>query len=76
VEMNKVRRKRIQEAISKLEEAKQILEEVQVEEQDSFDNLPGSLQDSEKGEQLSDNISFLDDVVSDLDDQMGQLEEL
>ncbi|WP_270368217.1 hypothetical protein [Eubacterium ramulus] len=74
--MNKVRRKRIQEAISKLEEAKQILEEVQVEEQDSFDNLPGSLQDSEKGEQLSDNISFLDDVVSDLDDQMGQLEEL
>ena len=31
--MNKVRRKRIQEAISKLEEAKQILEEVQVEEQ-------------------------------------------
>lgn len=74
--MNKIRRKRIQEAISKLEEAKQILEEVQVEEQDSFDNLPGSLQDSEKGEQLSDNISFLDDVVSDLDDQMGQLEEL
>lgn len=74
--MNKVRRKRIQEAISKLEEAKQILEEVQVEEQDSFDNLPGSLQDSEKGERLSDNISFLDDVVSDLDDQMGQLEEL
>lgn len=74
--MNKVRRKRIQEAISKLEEAKQILKEVQVEEQDSFDNLPGSLQDSEKGEQLSDNISFLDDVVSDLDDQMGQLEEL
>lgn len=74
--MNKVRRKRIQEAISKLEEAKQILEEVQVEEQDSFDNLPGSLQDSEKGEQLSDNISFLDDVVSNLDDQMGQLEKL
>lgn len=74
--MNKVRRKRIQEAISKLEEAKQILEEVQVEEQDSFDNLPGSLQDSEKGEQMCDNISFLDDVVSDLDDQMGQLEEL
>ena len=74
--MNKVKRKRIQEAISKLEEAKQILQEVQVEEQDSFDNLPGSLQDSEKGEQISDNISFLDDVVSDLDDQMGQLEEL
>lgn len=74
--MNKVKRKRIQEAISKLEEAKQILEEVQVEEQDSFDNLPGSLQDSEKGEQISDNISFLDDVVSDLDNQMGQLEEL
>lgn len=74
--MNKIRRKRIQEAISKLEEAKQILEEVQVEEQDSFDNLPGSLQDSKKGEQMSDNISFLDDVVSDLDDQMGQLEEL
>lgn len=74
--MNKIRRKRIQEAISKLEEAKQILEEVQVEEQDSFDNMPGSLQDSEKGKQISDNISFLDDVVSDLDDQMGQLEEL
>ena len=74
--MNKIRRKRIQEAISKLEEAKQILEEVQVEEQDAFDNLPGSLQDSGKGEQMCDNISFLDDVVSDLDDQMGQLEEL
>ena len=48
--MNKQRRKRIQEALEIIEEAKAILEEVQEEEQEAFDNMPEGLQSSERGE--------------------------
>ena len=42
--MNKVRRKRVQDAITKIEEAKAILEDAQDEEQAAFDNMPEGLQ--------------------------------
>lgn len=48
--MNKVRRKRVQDAITKIEEAKAILEDAQDEEQAAFDNMPEGLQYGERGE--------------------------
>ena len=45
--MNKQRRKYLAEAVSKLEEAMSIVEDVRGEEEDAFYNLPESLQESE-----------------------------
>lgn len=42
--MNKVRRKRLSEALELISQAKDILEEVKDEEQEAFDNLPESFQ--------------------------------
>ena len=50
--MNKARR-------SKLEKVWSVLEEVLQEEQECFDNLPESLQRSDKGEMIEENIDDL-----------------
>lgn len=63
--MNKARRKEIARAIELIEEAREILENVRDEEQDAFDNLPESLQSSERGEAMEEYISTLDDFIDD-----------
>ncbi|MBO5969886.1 MAG: hypothetical protein J6S14_15470 [Clostridia bacterium] len=79
--MNKARRNRIREArhhiaaaaalIEQAEEqlsaACEILAEVEEEEQEAFDNLPDSLQLSEKGEKMEDAISNLQEAEEALD---------
>lgn len=65
--MNKVRRKEISRAIEEIEKAKEILEAVIEEEQESFDNLPESLQASKRGERMEEIISILDDYLEILD---------
>ena len=49
--MNKQRRNRIAEALELISQARDILEEVKDEEQESYENLPESLQYGERGEQ-------------------------
>lgn len=58
--MNKERRKRIDEAMIHLDNIKEFIEEIQLEEEDAYDNLPEGLQYSERGEAMqeaSDNLS-------------------
>ena len=74
--MNKSRRKELDKAIDLLYDALMIVENVRSEEQDSFDNLPDSLQTSETGETLEDNANRLDDVYSFVEDQMNELEDI
>lgn len=66
--MNKQRRTKINEALVLIDRAREILEEVRDEEQESFDNLPEGLQEGERGEQMQENIDaleeFLDNLVS------------
>lgn len=50
--MNKQRRNRIAEALELISQARGILEEVKDEEQESYENLPESLQYGERGEQM------------------------
>ena len=50
--MNYQRRKRLRVACSLLEEASSIVEDVRDEEQDSLDNMPENLQDSERAERM------------------------
>lgn len=48
--MNKIRRDQLSEIVGKLEVLKEELEEVKEEERECFENLPESLQESERGQ--------------------------
>ena len=72
--MNNIRRKEIQKAITLMEAAKEILEAVRDEEQEALDNMPESLQYSERGEQMQEYISTLDDKIDYL--ETDELEEI
>lgn len=48
--MNKVRRKRLENAFDLINQAKDILEEVKDEESESLENLPDSFRYGERGE--------------------------
>ena len=62
--MNNERRRRLKKAHELLNSAAQIVELVRDEEQDSFDNLPESFQDSDKGQRMEEAIEHLDDALS------------
>jgi len=67
--MNKQRRNRIAEALELISQARDILEEVKDEEQESYENLPESLQYGERGEQMQENVdSFLAKYTDELPD--------
>jgi ATP-dependent helicase/DNAse subunit B len=72
--MNKLRRKELTRIIEKLErlealrlEIKDELEAVLEEEQEAFDNLPESLQESERGQQMQEYIDAMDGALDELD---------
>lgn len=85
--MNKQRRKDIDSIIERLHEIKSTFEDVLTdvegvrdEEQESYDNMPEGLQQTERGEIAQEAIDKLDEVYSaledlDLDDLIGMLEE-
>lgn len=73
--MNNARRKQIDAIISKMEESKSELENLLEEEQEAYDNMPDSLQDSERGEKAQEAISNLEDAISGIDDVLVNLEE-
>ena len=88
--MNNKRRKQIETAIEKtqsaielLEEAENILtetlgeiEEIESDEQDAYDNLPESFQMSEKGEDIEEAVSNMQDAEGYLNtDDLSELRE-
>lgn len=74
--MNKQRRQTLAKIYDKLTEIRDILEEVQDEEECAFENLPESLQESERGQEIEDNAYQLDEALGYLDDALQTLEEL
>lgn len=86
--MNKIRRKALRDIIKQLGELENLrseiaerLEEIMDEEQEALDNLPDSLQESERGQQMQEYIDTMSSVLDDLDlidtEIMGQqLEEI
>ena len=74
--MNKGRRKRINEAIDTLSEVQSVIRDVYGEEQEAFDNLPGGIQNGERGEQMCEYIETLAEQDSALDDIIGYLTEI
>ncbi len=74
--MNKERRKRLQEVIDQLENLKEEVSSICEEEQEAYDNMPESLQDGERGSQMYENISTLEDQESNFDDLIESLQEV
>ena len=74
--MNKSRRKQIQEALSLIEKAYDLLTDAKDEEEEAFDNLPESLQESERGMTMQDNVDNLDTAVTSLEEAKDALENI
>ena len=72
--MNKTNRTQLSDLISRLESLNEELTEVKDGEEEKYDNMPENLQDSERGEILSDVVDFLDIAVEDLNDAVEQIQ--
>ena len=73
--MNNFKRKRLNEAIELLEQAKVLIDEVKEEEQTSFDNLSEGLQQSEKGVKMEEAITLLEESVDSIDEILPKIQE-
>ena len=81
--MNAARRKAIKTIALQLDQLKEEIETcmaevegVKDEEQDAFDNLPESLQETERGEVMSIAIDNLDIASSDLESILSSLDDV
>ena len=66
--MNAARRKELNKLIDQLEDIKSQLGELQQEEQDAYDNLPESLQDSERGERIQEAAENMEYAATSIDE--------
>lgn len=71
--MNKARRISITKIADSLQALKSDVESIQSEEQDAYDNLPESLQDSERGDRMQEAIDNLDDALTLIDEAVTSL---
>lgn len=74
--MNKTRRKWLEDIIGKLEEQKDELSSLQEEEQEAYDNMPESLQESERGQAACECADDLESECSSLEDVIQNLQEI
>ena len=72
--MNKARRKALDEVISKIEEAKELLENLQAEEEEYRDNMPENLQGSERYEAADAAVDDMSSAVDALDEAISSIE--
>lgn len=72
--MNKARRKALDEVISKIEEAKELLENLQAEEEEYRDNMPENLQGSERYEAADAAVDNTSSAVDALDEAISSIE--
>lgn len=74
--MNRQRRKRLGEALDKVSEVMEILEEVKSEETDSYENLPDNFRDGDRGEEMQGYIEMLEEAYNYLDDANSVIEQI
>ena len=70
--MNNARRKRLEEASGKLDDAKAIIEEVKEEEQEVYDNLPEPFQQGEQGDQAQAAVEAMDEAYNSIEEAVSQ----
>jgi hypothetical protein len=74
--MNKARRARITAFVDRLREVSLELEVIREEEQDAYDSLPDSLQESPNGQASGEAAEFLEDAITGLDTAIDELESI
>ena len=74
--MSKDRRSRLEDIVGQLEFLKADIESIHEEEYEAYSNLPDGIQESERGEAMSENCDSLEQIVSDLDDVISNLNEI
>ena len=72
--MNKSRRKQIAEVLEALNTLRDTVEAIQNEEQEAFDNIPESLEGTDRYDQAEEAVSNIDDALSSLEDAIDSLE--
>lgn len=73
--MNDKNRKQIQKWIDNLEEIKTGIENMVLDETDKYDNMPESLQETERGESILEATENLDSSTMSIDDAIEYLQE-
>ena len=73
--MNKLRRKQLSEIQDKMAELRDMIEVVLSDEQEAFDNLPESLQESERGEAMQAAIEAMESAMDSCEEAESSLEE-
>ena len=66
--MNKSRRSRLSILQEQIQDIMSAMDEIRNEEQEAYDNLPESIQYSERGDAMTDAIDSMDEAASLLED--------
>ena len=74
--MNAQRRKRLAKVEELLSEAGSLLEDIISEEREALDNMPDSIRESDRGEEMEEKLSYLEDCFSSLEDSTSSLSEV
>ena len=74
--MNKFRRKSLEEIKLKLEQLQFDIDTLKDEEQQAHDNLPESIQYSEKGETMEDNVYKLEQAYDCIQQALDELDDI
>lgn len=74
--MNKQRKNQLAKIVGKLEAIREELETLIEQENEAYDNLPDSLQESERGIYMGECIDSMDSAHSNIDDAISSIEEI
>ena len=74
--MNKTRRKWLTDISDKLDDLATELTSVAMEEQECYDNLPDSLNDTDRANEMYENIDEINDISYEVNNLVERLNEL
>ena len=74
--MNKARRKELEKISSGLTDLQERLQEVLSEEEDAYDNLPEGIQDGERGDEMQEYISKMEEADYSLTEAIDNIDEI
>lgn len=74
--MNKARRNELKKAYDILWEVQRMIEQIGEEEREAYENLPYSLQESDRGTQMDEYAYTLEEISCEIEERMAQIEEI
>lgn len=72
--MNNIRRKQIAKVIDALEGIREDIDSIHAEEEEAFDNMPESLEGTDRYDAMADAVSNLEDAVDLVEELIEALE--